>query len=384
MNRFRRDVWSATPIRIAVLLFVFAVLVRLGNWFVMGTALGGDWKAYQQACHLWWSNPIGILTAKKGVVYAGFTFPFCSITELPFTTVDTWVVIQILVSGLSVVLVYLTGASLMNRSAGTIAGIMLALLWDTFQWTTVLYSDAMFTFTIALALWVFTRYRQSGSRRVKIALLLSFGFVIITRPYGFPIVLGWIAYDIFPASRYVERPVFDTRLVGLTGIALTVLAVPFIVERYELFERWARGWTIINDQTYVYNLPVTQDTSLVGFLVGNHVHLVVLAIIKLVFFFLPFLPRHSTMHILINAVTFVPVYLLGMAGLYLAWRNEKELFRYLATPILVTLAITAITFVSWDFRYRAPLGPPIALLAGYSATQLSSRLPDRYRSLGLS
>lgn len=363
---FQRMQNRITQYRTELLLFFLAALARFGYWILSGTTHGGDFGAYSAACNIWFTNPVGIITAHKGIVYAGFTLPFCSVYSLPFTTIETWIILQMLVSALGVVLVYRTGTLLINWNAGLVAGLALAVLWDTFQWTTVLYSDAMFTFAMILCLWTFARYREYGTTRARAEPLLALGFFAVTRPFGFPIVIGWIVYEVWPSNEFVDAQIFARNWIPIGSLALIVLSIPLIIKRRNLVEKWSRGWIVVNDATYTYALPSPNEGSLLGLIIANHVHVLVLAAAKVVMFFAPFVPRHSTFHILVNIVTYVPIVGVGLVGAYLVWRNRPDLFRYLVTPILVTLAITALTFVSCDFRYRAPLGPVFALLAGYA------------------
>lgn len=356
--------------RTELFLFLVAVLARGSYWAVNGTFPGGDWNAYRAACELWWTDPVAILTARKGVVYSGFTLPFCSVYGLPFTTVDTWVVLQIAISALGVVLIYRAGTILMNRTAGIVAGLALAVLWDTFQWTVVLYSDAMFTFAMAFCLWAFARYHQFGTTRSKVLLIFGFGFLTVSRPFGFPIVVGWILYEMWPSSRFVDVRIFARKWIPIGSAAMAVAAIPWVIDRYHLVNTWSEGAVVINDPTYAYQLPSPNEGSMLGLVIANHIHVLVLAAYKVVMFFAPFLTRHSMIHIVANVVTYIPIVGLGLVGAVLVWRNRPDIFRYAVTPILVTLLITAVTFVSWDFRYRAPLGPAFALLAAYAVVSL--------------
>lgn len=143
-------------------------MLRIGYWVYRGTIRGGDWGGYSEACTVWATDPVGILSAHKGIFYAGFSFPFCQVLTLPGLTVDSWVMIQIVLSSVACVIVYLTGRLLMNRTAGVVAGFGLVVLWDTWRWTTLLYSTAMMTFAMACCLWAFARYHHSGSSRAKL------------------------------------------------------------------------------------------------------------------------------------------------------------------------------------------------------------------------
>ncbi|WP_277542505.1 hypothetical protein [Haloarcula laminariae] len=70
-------------------IFLLALVLRVGYWLYSGTKTGGDWSGYAQACTLWATDPLSIVTAHKGIFYAGFSFPFCQVISVPGATLDT-------------------------------------------------------------------------------------------------------------------------------------------------------------------------------------------------------------------------------------------------------------------------------------------------------
>jgi 4-amino-4-deoxy-L-arabinose transferase-like glycosyltransferase len=261
-------------------------VLRIGYWVYRRTIRGGDWGGYSEACTVWATDPVGILSAHKGIFYAGFSFPFCQVLTLPGLTVDSWVMMQILLSSVACVIVYRTGRLLMNRTAGVVAGFGLVVLWDTWLWTTLLYSTAMMTFAMVCCLWAFARYHHSGSWRAKLLLLLSFGFLFVSHPMGPPIVLGWILYDIKPEFAAASRRILKHRIIpavaGLSSCALLAYAA----YRYWLPSRWYQGEVIYNDPTYA--IPVEEAPTLVGFLITNHIYAIAIPIARVLFYLFHF------------------------------------------------------------------------------------------------
>jgi hypothetical protein len=114
-----------------VAIFSVALILRLAYWAYKGTWRGGDWGGYSAACDLWATDPIGIVTAHKGIQYVGFTGPFCAVQSVPGATADTWVAIQITLSAFACVLVYWAAGELVDDRAGVVAGLVLASVEDT-------------------------------------------------------------------------------------------------------------------------------------------------------------------------------------------------------------------------------------------------------------
>jgi len=350
----------------AMTIFVLAFILRFGYWAYKGTSPGGDFSGYLAACEVWATNPLGIITAHKGIFYAGFTGPFCAVQALPGATVNMWVAIQITLSAVACLLVYDAGTRLINRRAGIVAGLTLTILWDTFLWTTLLISTATFTFAMALSLWGIAWYRDSPTRRRLVGVFAAFALLATAHPFGPPIIVGWIVWEATDRID-VDLRLFDHRTLPAVVGSLSILLLPYAATRYGILPRLYKGQVIANDPTY--RIPVEAGSSLTEFLLTNHILVLAIPAARVGLFFVPFLPRNSIARIVLNLATFTPTLLVACYGTYLAWGDRPDLVRYLVTPAVVMLAITAMLFVSWDLRYRAVLGPPMALLVGYAASQ---------------
>jgi len=358
-------------------IFLLAILLRVGYWLYKGSWRGGDGDAYEQACTIWANDPVGIITAHKGILYSGFTFPFCQVLSIPGATINTWVMIQITLSAFSCVVIYRTGKHLIDETAGVIAGFGLAILWDTWLWTTLTYSTAMLTFAMVCCLWAFSRYHHSGSRRSKIALFSALGFLGITHPMGLPIVAGWILYEINPGFATDSRPIFNSRLIPVGAGLLSAGLFAYAIERYGLLSRISTGMVIYNDPTYA--LPIQEAPTFVDFIVTNHIYILAVPVARVLMFFAPFLPRNSTARIVLNLVTYTPILIIASYGAYKSWNDRRDLFRYLVVPAIMLLMVTAVYIVSWDLRYRAVLGPSMVLLTGYVVSDhLTTTTPRDY------
>jgi len=312
--------------------------------------------------------PSGFVTAHKNIFYSGFTGPFCTFLSLPGTTPETWVPVQITLSALACVLVYRAGVLLVDRTTGVVSGFGLAVLWDSWLWTTVLYSTAIFSFAMACCLYAWARFAESPSRRTRLGVGVASVFLALSHPWGAPLVVGWVVSETTPRLASIGPRLFDgsllPRLVSVASLAL----VPYGATRHDLPKHWLRGEIVANDPTYM--LGVEPASSVYGFVTANPVQTLLLPVLRVALFFVPFFPRNSTPRIFLNSVTYPPLLLLAFYGAYRAARERVDLFRYAATPGVVMLGITAMMFVSWDLRYRTVLGPCIAVLAGYSVRRV--------------
>jgi hypothetical protein len=312
------------------------------------------------------TDPLSAAFAHKGILYSGFTVPLCGILSISGATFDTWVGIQMFLSALGCVLICVIGTKLVDFRAGVTAGFALALLWDTFQWDVYVLSDSLFVFGIVLVLGSLTWHHHNRTALSRLAVFVTMGYLMLSRPHGFPLVAGWVLYDLFPQGDKRRLDLFKTRIVPLLSSIGVVAAIPYAISRYELVDIMQVGWIVINDPNYIYPFISESGDGGLWFVLTNIHHIFVMAVLKTVLFFAPLLPRQSTTHIVINLLTYLPILLIGFIGLLNAWREDYHLFRMWATPVLVLVAITAVTFVSWDFRYRAPLGPVFALGFGYA------------------
>ncbi|MDS0282270.1 glycosyltransferase family 39 protein [Haloarcula onubensis] len=355
-----------------LLIFAVGLTARTAYWLYKGTSLGRDTSVYTDVCSLWVADPASALVAKKGVLYSGFTLPLCGFLSIPGMTYDHWVGFQILLSALSCVVVYQIGSKLVDDRTGLVAGLALALLWDTFNWDVYVLSDSLFTAGMVFVLWALMWHHHTRGWQSRAAVLAGMGYLLLSRPHGFPLVAGWLLYDVFQSDRK-RLGIFASRAVPI-GIGVSTLAsLPYVVQRYELLTKWSRGDIIVSDATYVYPFITGSTDQPVQFVLTNVHHLLVMGILKAVFFFTPLLLRHSAIHMAINLTTYLPVILIGFFGLYRAYCDDFYLFRMWATPVLVLTLITAVTFVSWDLRYRAPLGPVFALAFGYAVSDVADR-----------
>jgi hypothetical protein len=103
------------------------------------------------------------------------------------------------------------------------------------------------------------------------------------------------------------------------------------------------------------------------FVLANLDHVLIMGMLRTVIFFIPLIggAGFSPFWTGLNIAVLGPLILLSLYGLVRARRSNPALLSVVAVPLVVVVAIVAVTFISLSWRYRAPLGPVMAIIAGY-------------------
>lgn len=378
MDGSRRTPWTAVSV------FAFALALRIGYWSMKGTQISPDTSGFVRVCSGWANEPIALLLSYRGLLFAGFTLPFCGVRALTGGVADAWVVFQLVVSALSCVLVFDAGRRLFTYRAGVVAGVGLAVLFETFSWSIWLLSDTLFVFGISLSIWALALHRTHRTSRTRVTALLCLAWTATIRPFGLPIVLAWLLFDALPPRYRDYRPGILPRTLALPavvvgGVSLVVLLLglrEFLVDS-RIVEYYAEGVVIVNDPTFDYHYTAVRSDSLIGFVVANLPHLVTVSAIRTGVFYLPFVLRFDALHIAVNVVTYLPMVVASLIGAAYLIRERRPEAVTLLVPVVAVTLIVAVTWLSFGFRYRAPLGPVFALLTGY--TLFASPLASTWR-----
>jgi hypothetical protein len=310
--------------------------------------------------------------------------PYCSALEV--VSIRTWLIVQILLWALTVVLVYRVGAVLFNELTGLFAGGMTALTWEMFRFALRPQSDAMLLFALAVALWALAVDYVSPSRRSAIFVAVSLLFMAISRPLGVPIVFGVLVWKLRPLDAETTLDPRDASfsrialLAGLALVAVVILVIYFVPRLTRPAPTSAIGWrsglagawwhgiivTHTTDPTFQYLYQPQQASSMGMWIVLNIDHIVSMGLLRVAAFFIPVLPRWSTFHIVVNAVTVFPL----VVGTALGVRTLLSQARYrlaglLVAPIITSLITVGIIYVDGGFNYRAPATLSFALLSAY-------------------
>lgn len=371
--------WSLAdqPIRTRILdltlISGIALVGRLGYWLMKGTKVGMDTPTYTSTCDVWLSAPLTFPRPQN----SGFTVPFCLVTEVLNFHWDAWIALQIAFSIGACYLVYEIATNHLDRTAGIVAGISMAVLWDSFQWTIYILTDAVFVVFVTFALWAVSRYDEARNQRRLVVSWIALLLTIFTRPYGLPIVLGWLVYDLLPRD---NRYRFEIIPHPYIGIVFGILSFIFVLSQYPTFltdkiiALWADGQLVHDAPSFTYDYIYITDPSALEFVVFNLPQMLLVSLLRVLLFFVPVLPRWSTIHNIVNLFTLVPMFLASLVAVVDLWRRDRRLLRLWTMPLVMILLVVAVTFVDWDWRYRAPAAPVFSLLTGYTASRLHARI----------
>jgi hypothetical protein len=274
---------------------------------------------------------------------------------------------QGLLSAVSCVLVYFTAKKTINQMAGIAAGGTLAMLYDSFYWYAYILTDSFFVFVVTVVLWAMATHYVCDTSRTRVLALSSLGYLAITRPFGIPIFLCVVVGDQF-TSELNLLPKFRATaplVVAASGaVILFSQRISWVLEH--VTESFASGTLVANNSMLVYPF-IEEGTVSLSYLFLNIHHIILIAISRVLVFFLPILPRYSMMHNIVNIVTLVPMMLFAAVGVVrLIRRRKSPLLLMWLVPLIAILLTISVTFVDWDWRYRAPAGPLLAVLAGYT------------------
>lgn len=376
-----------SPRKYAALVFAVALVLRTGYWLNTGTITPASGRMFLTFCGPLWSDPIGLFTTPHAalaytnwgigsrVLYAGYWVPLCVVTSLPGSSPDVMIALQILLSALACVLVFDAGRRHTNLVGGLVAGFALAVLMDVFAWTTRILGDSLLVFVLTLAIWAIGRYHEEPTRERRLTVWVVLAYLVFTRPYGVPLVLGWLAYDLFPIGSVRRLNLFPYPKVGWALVAVVVpLTALGLLEQAGLstLKRWREGILVAFDPSFpTYEFTSRGGETILSFVLLNADHMIVLASLKVLVFLLPVVPRFSTLHNVLNLLTLTPMILLSVITVLRLVRERSQLFRLWVTPMVVILLIVSVTFVDYSWGYRAPAGPIFALLSGYAVATTS-------------
>ena len=370
---------------LGVAVFCLALVARVGYWAISGTGVGAESENFVDFCTALASDPssvpsaieatTGVGTTAYWLLYSGYWGPMCGIYAPTGGSLDAVVLAQVLASSLTPVLLFYAAYRLVDLTAATVAGVAMALLMDTFAWSTRVLTDSPFVFVLALTVWQLARYRSDPTRRNRLLVWGCFVWLSVTRPNGIALVLGWLVYDLFPEEHGLRPNVFPYRSVAIGGAVLAIPVLIAVVVGALTFvaDHWRAGYIIANDPVFTYEYTPRPSDSTIGFFFANLDHLLILAVLKVAVFFLPVVDRFALVHNVANVAVLLPVTLLSFVGAYWAVRRETLLARDWLTPYAVTVAIIAGTHVDYSWGYRAPATVLMVLLAGYAVSEARNK-----------
>ncbi|MDT3434230.1 glycosyltransferase family 39 protein [Haloarcula sp. 1CSR25-25] len=363
-------------------IFSIAFALRVFHWFHAGyphPRTPPDTGTYIETCSLLFSDPIRIITFTKGPSYIGFTVPFCSVYSISGQNLQLWVFFQVMLSAAACLLVYYTAAQHLNKTAGIVAGLALAISYDAFRWDIAILTETVSIFAMALALYSYTIFHANPTQQRKLAVFGVFAWLAILRPHGVPIVVAWVVSDMIVRERRGGIALFSSwKIVFVLVSLLAVIPMNAMLrggnKSGSISGAWNNGWIIYNGyKKFIiseYKHGAVTGTDPIVF-ITNLPDLLVLFILRGVAFFNPVInfaysgPGWKYLHN-ISLFIVIPLTLLGLSKLIK--QRDINLLQLWTIPMLSILGIVVLTFLSQSFRYRAVATPVFALLVGYTVS----------------
>ncbi|HWQ62012.1 MAG TPA: glycosyltransferase family 39 protein, partial [Negativicutes bacterium] len=113
----------------------------------------------------------------------------------------TVVLIQGVVAGFSVILVYKIARLLFTKTTAIIASLFYIGAWDITLWAMYLLSDSFFVSLLLLTVYSMLMALETGRRKYRLLFLATAVYLVIFRPTGIPIVAVLIPYIIYRLPR---------------------------------------------------------------------------------------------------------------------------------------------------------------------------------------
>lgn len=303
--------------------------------------------------------------------------------------------VQVLLSALTVVLVYLIARRLFDPSAGVIAALIAAAHpWLVF-WSGYILTETLFVFLFTAAILAYAHLMKNSSLWKALASGVLFGLVALCRPVGLLVALVLIVVWPLLAPKSLRR----WSALGVFLISMALVLSPWVIRNYLVFHRFIPVSAGAGDTLYLGNNPKASilanemsdpmfppgmgriDKShyvqklALKYIVENPGRFVQLALQRLYYYWSPEFPTYSIKHKVFNYLGYLPLYLAALWGLF-SLRQWREVLLFLVIFGVFTL-VHMITIVDWDQRYRLPLQSFLAVLAGGGVAQVVRRLQAR-------
>ncbi len=306
----------------------------------------------------------------------------------------TVVLIQGVIAGCSVILVYKIASLLFTRTTAIIASLFYIGAWDVTMWASYLLSDSFFVSLLLLTVYLMLMALETGSRKYRLLFAAAAGYLAIFRPTGVPIVAVLIPYIIYRLPRPALAAFLACYRLALGGLAAALAAGgaylylsgaldPFFASvRHNvlkvLYTVYARGsiydYAHPRDLKFFPDLTVNiADSPVLSFIVNNWDYVSTLYLLRAIAFLghwvwkIDFGTLSGAWAFLANISPAV-LFAVGTAAAIAEHRISKAAPLWLI--VLAVFAFCTFLFIDWMYRYRLPAIPFIAIVAAYGADRL--------------
>ncbi len=237
---------------------------------------------------------------------------------------------------------------------------ILILSFPIQQWNFYLYTESLFTsltilFAYHILLFKFTKIVDYLIISILL-FLLSF-----LRPTGILLAIPLIIY-LFLNRNQLKLHKLQSAIPALTLAILIAFNIVFNTGHLIEYTHLAlqKSWIVWGEKYFQHN---HNSYSFLGFME--------IIILRSLYFFSMLRVHYSNFHNLL-LMSFYPIYLFALAGIYPLWKSSKTVFLFIVTIIIVFSSFSILTFINWQGRFMVPILPFIILLAGYGFRSILS------------
>lgn len=338
---------------VPLLIFTLSITIQSVYLCIVGIHMGGDSEFYMQGGTILLHSHFSFLTLLH-TGYPLYYIAYPTLLALVQNNIILTVWVQIILQAFASVLIYRIASRLHSTTSGVISGLLYVVCFELFQWNTYILTDSLFTFLIVMALYLYIKKSSYAFMGILCAMALL-------RPTAAPFLIAamiaatWHYKKAYKIIGYLTASliIFLSVAYILSADTGTRLGVSGYIHYFaSLFERGV----LVRDRASLL-LHVTWASSL-SF--TNIYTFVKILFLRLVLFWAPAIPDFSFAHIMLNVLTLIPIYILGILGIS---KYGKRHMLGIAS-IIVFWIFQSFTELDYDWRYRIPVLPILIIFAG--------------------
>ena len=336
----------------------------------------------------------GVPSARRPPGYPFLLVPFIKLNFFPFGVQ----LLQALIGALSCFFLYQLTKSIFGDPAAILAALLMAVDYSFIRLSAVVLPESLFILLILLYLFFLMRYVRGGRIFFLILSGAFAGFCMLTKDtlmFYFPVVAVWLAIR----KSSIRFASVKSAVLFLSIIFLTLL--PWNIRNLGIFNEAVLTTPTLGHTLYVANNPYAtggrtggdwewnKDSYLppdparpplltpeadryllnqaLGFIVHHPRHFLKLAALKAFNMWRPYQTDSPSIAKWLTALSYVPVILLGLVGLFRHIRRWFELFPLVSIIGYVFLLHSVMIA---HIRYRYPVMPVFMLLAAQTLISL--------------
>lgn len=296
-------------------------------------------------------------------------------------------------TGTAFVTLYLVARVVGGRLAMVAATLLMAVAVDDFRWVTWVLADASYgcfaTLVLAMAL-LFLVPENSPEKIVSgLGLLLLIPWTVFYKPQGWgllpiPLVMGLLAFGL---ARYRDLRLLSRFLGYLVVVAFGITAITLFLYSFPASDPRSIEWPLLQEsiqyETHeqLYDDPILKELG--SYFPPPYDPTLVLRIFltRMAYMFAPYLPDFSLPHRIINFARLSVGGGLAVVALGYLWRGHlprpAAVLAILSFSVILSMTVLhAVTSLDGDWRYRAPLIPPLTALTVMGLTVTTRKLAE--------